>query len=211
MNQGYFRVAAVAPAVSVAGTDANAEAIIQTAAVVAASGAELAVFPELSITAYTCGDLFHSSTLLNSARLALAKIITASASFPTMTMVVGMPLQANGMLFNCAVFLGAGRPVAVVPKTYLPNYKEFQEQRWFTSATELRESTISIGKEEYPMGSHLLFRSGRLTAGIEICEDLWVPVPPSSLLAMEGANILVRLSWAPGTHTVHIHTPITLK
>ena len=86
MNQGYFRVAAVAPAVSVAGTDANAEAIIQTAAVVAASGAELAVFPELSITAYTCGDLFHSSTLLNSARLALAKIITASACLPPLSL-----------------------------------------------------------------------------------------------------------------------------
>ena len=108
--------------------------------------------------------------------------------------IVGVPLRTENRLINAAVVFQKGAIRGVVPKTYLPNYKEFQEQRWFTSATELRESTISIGKEEYPMGSHLLFRSGRLTAGIEICEDLWVPVPPSSLLTMEGANIIFNLS-----------------
>ena len=108
--------------------------------------------------------------------------------------IVGVPLRTENRLINAAVVFQKGAIRGVVPKTYLPNYKEFQDQRWFTSATELRESTISIGKEEYPMGSHLLFRSGRLTAGIEICEDLWVPVPPSSLLTMEGANIIFNLS-----------------
>ena len=196
MNQGYFRVAAVAPAVSVAGTDANAEAIIQTAAVVAASGAELAVFPELSITAYTCGDLFHNSTLLNSARLALAKIITASASFPTMTMVVGMPLQANGMLFNCAVFLGAGRPVAVVPKTYLPNYNEFYEQRWFASGEKsgAMPSEVELCGFNVPFGTDIIVSVNGVKVAAEICEDLWSPLPPSSTLSLSGAEVIVNLS-----------------
>ena len=105
-----------------------------------------------------------------------------------------MPLRTENRLINAAVVFQKGAIRGVVPKTYLPNYKEFQEQRWFTSATELQKSTIEIGKKEYPLGSHLLFKSGQLTIGIEICEDLWVPVPPSSLLAMEGANIIFNLS-----------------
>ena len=154
---------------------------------------QIIAFPELSVTGYTCLDLFAQQTLLNGAEAALLQLVSNTADLDILT-IVGVPLRTENRLINAAVVFQKGAIRGVVPKTYLPNYKEFQEQRWFTSATELRESTISIGKEEYPMGSHLLFRSGRLTAGIEICEDLWVPVPPSSLLTMEGANIIFNLS-----------------
>lgn len=156
-------------------------------------GVQIIAFPELSVTGYTCLDLFAQQTLLNGAEAALLQLVSNTADLDILT-IVGVPLRTENRLINAAVVFQKGAIRGVVPKTYLPNYKEFQEQRWFTSATELRESTISIGKEEYPMGSHLLFRSGRLTAGIEICEDLWVPVPPSSLLTMEGANIIFNLS-----------------
>ena len=156
-------------------------------------GVQIIAFPELSVTGYTCLDLFAQQTLLNGAEAALLQLVSNTADLDILT-IVGVPLRTENRLINAAVVFQKGAIPGVVPKTYLPNYKEFQEQRWFTSATELRESTISIGKEEYPMGSHLLFRSGRLTAGIEICEDLWVPVPPSSLLTMEGANIIFNLS-----------------
>ena len=156
-------------------------------------GVQIIAFPELSVTGYTCLDLFAQQTLLDGAEAALLQLVSNTADLDILT-IVGVPLRTENRLINAAVVFQKGAIRGVVPKTYLPNYKEFQEQRWFTSATELRESTISIGKEEYPMGSHLLFRSGRLTAGIEICEDLWVPVPPSSLLTMEGANIIFNLS-----------------
>lgn len=156
-------------------------------------GVQIIAFPELSVTGYTCLDLFAQQTLLDGAEEALLQLVSNTADLDILT-IVGVPLRTENRLINAAVVFQKGAIRGVVPKTYLPNYKEFQEQRWFTSATELRESTISIGEEEYPMGSHLLFRSGRLTAGIEICEDLWVPVPPSSLLAMEGANIIFNLS-----------------
>ena len=156
-------------------------------------GVQIIAFPELSVTGYTCLDLFAQQTLLDGAEEALLQLVSNTADLDILT-IVGVPLRTENRLINAAVVFQKGAIRGVVPKTYLPNYKEFQEQRWFTSATELRESTISIGKEEYPMGSHLLFRSGRLTAGIEICEDLWVPVPSSSLLAMEGANIIFNLS-----------------
>lgn len=156
-------------------------------------GVQIIAFPELSVTGYTCLDLFAQQTLLNGAEAALLQLVSNTADLDILT-IVGVPLRTENRLINAAVVFQKGAIRGIVPKTYLPNYKEFQEQRWFTSATELRESTISIGEEEYPMGSHLLFRSGRLTAGIEICEDLWVPVPPSSLLAMEGANIIFNLS-----------------
>lgn len=156
-------------------------------------GVQIIAFPELSVTGYTCLDLFAQQTLLDGAEEALLQLVSNTSDLDILT-IVGVPLRTENRLINAAVVFQKGAIRGVVPKTYLPNYKEFQEQRWFTSATELRESTISIGEEEYPMGSHLLFRSGRLTAGIEICEDLWVPVPPSSLLAMEGANIIFNLS-----------------
>ena len=193
MNYGFVKVAAAVPLVQVADCFYNIEKIEGLMRQASEKGVQIIAFPELSVTGYTCLDLFAQQTLLNGAEEALLQLVSNTADLDILT-IVGVPLRTENRLINAAVVFQKGAIRGVVPKTYLPNYKEFQEQRWFTSATELRESTISIGEEEYPMGSHLLFRSGRLTAGIEICEDLWVPVPPSSLLAMEGANIIFNLS-----------------
>ena len=193
MNYGFVKVAAAVPLVQVADCFYNIEKIEGLMRQASEKGVQIIAFPELSVTGYTCLDLFAQQTLLYGAEAALLQLVSNTADLDILT-IVGVPLRTENRLINAAVVFQKGAIRGVVPKTYLPNYKEFQEQRWFTSATELRESTISIGKEEYPMGSHLLFRSGRLTAGIEICEDLWVPVPPSSLLTMEGANIIFNLS-----------------
>ena len=193
MNYGFVKVAAAVPLVQVADCFYNIEKIEGLMRQASEKGVQIIAFPELSVTGYTCLDLFAQQTLLDGAEEALLQLVSNTADLDILT-IVGVPLRTENRLINAAVVFQKGAIRGVVPKTYLPNYKEFQEQRWFTSVTELRESTISIGKEEYPMGSHLLFRSGRLTAGIEICEDLWVPVPPSSLLAMEGANIIFNLS-----------------
>ena len=193
MNYGFVKVAAAVPLVQVADCFYNIEKIEGLMRQASEKGVQIIAFPELSVTGYTCLDLFAQQTLLNGAEAALLQLVSNTADLDILT-IVGVPLRTENRLINAAVVFQKGAIRGIVPKTYLPNYKEFQEQRWFTSATELRESTISIGKEEYPMGSHLLFRSGRLTAGIEICEDLWVPVPPSSLLTMEGANIIFNLS-----------------
>lgn len=193
MNYGFVKVAAAVPLVQVADCFYNIEKIEGLMRQASEKGVQIIAFPELSVTGYTCLDLFAQQTLLDGAEEALLQLVSNTADLDILT-IVGVPLRTENRLINAAVVFQKGAIRGVVPKTYLPNYKEFQEQRWFTSATELRESTISIGEEDYPMGSHLLFRSGRLTAGIEICEDLWVPVPPSSLLAMEGANIIFNLS-----------------
>ena len=193
MRDGFVKVAAAVPLVQVADCFYNIEKIEGLMRQASEKGVQIIAFPELSVTGYTCLDLFAQQTLLDGAEAALLQLVSNTADLDILT-IVGVPLRTENRLINAAVVFQKGAIRGVVPKTYLPNYKEFQEQRWFTSATELRESTISIGKEEYPMGSHLLFRSGRLTAGIEICEDLWVPVPPSSLLTMEGANIIFNLS-----------------
>ena len=193
MNYGFVKVAAAVPLVQVADCFYNIEKIEGLMRQASEKGVQIIAFPELSVTGYTCLDLFAQQTLLDGAEEALLQLVSNTADLDILT-IVGVPLRTENRLINAAVVFQKGAIRGVVPKTSLSNYKEFQEQRWFTSATELRESTISIGEEEYPMGSHLLFRSGRLTAGIEICEDLWVPVPPSSLLAMEGANIIFNLS-----------------
>ena len=193
MNYGFIKVAAAVPHVQVADCFYNIGQIESLMRQASEKGVQLIAFPELSVTAYTCLDLFAQQTLLKNAEQALLKLVNDTADLNLLT-IVGAPLVTDNRLINAAIAFQSGKIIGVVPKTYLPNYKEFQEQRWFTSATELWDKTISIGNNTYPMNSHLLFTSGLVKVGIEICEDLWVPVPPSSLLAMEGANILVNIS-----------------
>ncbi|GGK07273.1 NAD(+) synthase [Parabacteroides faecis] len=193
MNYGFIKVAAAVPHVQVADCSYNIGQIESLIRQASEKGVQLIAFPELSVTAYTCLDLFAQQTLLKNAEQALLKLVNDTADLNLLT-IVGAPLVTDNRLINAAIAFQSGKIIGVVPKTYLPNYKEFQEQRWFTSATELWDKTISIGNNAYPMNSHLLFTSGQVKVGIEICEDLWVPVPPSSLLAMEGANILVNIS-----------------
>lgn len=193
MNYGFIKVAAAVPHVQAADCSYNIGQIENLMRQASEKGVQLIAFPELSVTAYTCLDLFAQQTLLKNAEQALLKLVGDTADLNLLT-IVGAPLVTDNRLINAAIAFQSGKIIGVVPKTYLPNYKEFQEQRWFTSATELWDKTISIGNNRYPMNSHLLFTSGQVKVGIEICEDLWVPVPPSSLLAMEGANILVNIS-----------------
>ena len=193
MSYGFVKVAAAVPHVQVADCFYNIEEIEKLMRQASEEGVQMITFPELSITAYTCLDLFTQQTLLNNAEKALLKLVSNTADLAIFT-IVGIPLRTENRLINVAVVFQKGEILGVVPKTYLPNYKEFQEQRWFTSSTELQKSRISIAGKEYPLGSYLLFKSEQIVAGIEICEDLWVPVPSSSLLAMQGANIIFNLS-----------------
>ena len=191
MKDGFFRVAAAVPPVTIADPAANAEAIAQICTTLAAEGVELAVFPELSVTGYTCGDLFHTSTLLAGALDALRSLAEASAEWHGLTAVVGAPLRYANALYNCAVAIANGHIQAIVPKTYLPNYNEFYEKRLFTGAAPDLSGTLL----DAPFSARqLLELSGGVKVGVEICEDLWTPIPPSSRLALAGAQVVVNLS-----------------
>lgn len=193
MNYGFVKVAAAVPHVQVADCFYNIGQIEGLMRKASSQQVQLVVFPELSVTAYTCMDLFNQQTLLDNAEKALIKLVTATADLELLA-IVGAPLRAGNRLINAAVVFQKGKIKGIVPKTYLPNYKEFQEQRWFTSARDLRNETVRLNGNEYIPSANQLFRAGAVCLGVEICEDLWVPVPPSSLLAMQGANILVNLS-----------------
>ena len=193
MNYGFVKVAAAVPHVQVADCFYNIQQMEGLMRQASDKGVQIIAFPEMSVTAYTCLDLFAQQALLKNAEQALLKLVSDTADLNTLT-IAGAPLVTENRLINAAVAFQSGKILGVVPKTYIPNYKEFQEQRWFTSATELRDKTVSIRDRTYPLGSHLLFTAGQVKVGIEICEDLWVPIPPSSLQAMEGANILVNIS-----------------
>ena len=195
MTYGFFRVAAIAPPVNVADVYSNCTAIIESAKELSAKGAHLIVTPELSITAYTCGDLFHSTTLLDSAIKGLEKIVEASNEIGAV-LVVGVPICHSNSLYNCAVFIQKGRLLAVVPKTFIPNYNEFYEKRWFASSTMLMDGEeIEIGNlGKAPFGTDILINIEGVKVAAEICEDLWITIPPSCRAALAGAEIIVNLS-----------------
>lgn len=175
-------MACAAPGVRVADVAANTESIIEQARAAYAGGADALVFPEMCVTAYTCGDLFHNSVLLDAAERGIDRIREASASLPGLLLFIGAPQRAGQSLYNAAYAICEGRVVAVVPKTYVPNYNEFYERRWWNPA---------------PVGDGVLIRHKGVTLGAEICEDLWVPVPPSCNLALAGAQVIVNLSASP--------------
>ncbi|MCC8143886.1 MAG: NAD(+) synthase [Tannerellaceae bacterium] len=192
MEYGFVKVAAAVPHVLVADCFYNIGQIEQLMRKASGQDVQFIAFPELCITAYTCMDLFEQQTLLDCAEEALMQLVERTADLDIFT-IVGVPLRTGNRLINAAVAFQHGTILGIVPKTYLPNYKEFQELRWFTPATSLTKENITIGQGVYPMGN-LRFVSGEVAVGIEICEDLWVPVPPSCLLAMEGANLLFNIS-----------------
>lgn len=193
MDYGFVRVAAAIPPVSVADCRANVEGIIGLMNEAAARGVQLVVFPELSITAYTCGDLFGHRLLLDEAEHSLQYLLEQTASLPLLS-VVGMPVAAATRIYNCAVVFSGGKIRGVVPKTYIPNYNEFYEARWFTSGADADFDEITLCGQQVPFGTNLLFRFGRATLGVELCEDLWTPCPPSSYHALQGADIIANLS-----------------
>lgn len=197
----FIRVATCVPEVAVANVPGNVEQILAQVQQAEQKKPQLVVFPELSLTGYTCGDLFFQSTLLNSALEGLARLVKASAAW-SCVVAVGLPVVAFGNLYNCAAILYGGRLYGLVPKTYIPNYNEFYEKRWFTSGAALSGSVLSaqslglgeVQEAPVPIGTDLLFEAAGIRFGMELCEDLWATVPPSAYLAMGGAEVILNLS-----------------
>ena len=196
MKDGFIKVAAASVDTVVADVSANVASIKQRIAQADALGVNLLVFPELCVTAYSCGDLFFSEALLNAAADALAEIRDFTAGrYPLV--IVGAPLRHRGKLYNCAAALSGGQILAVVPKTHLPNHAEFYEKRQFASGAEIRAQSISVCGEAVPFGTDILLRHEGMDGylvGIEICEDLWAPCPPSTGLCAAGATVIANLS-----------------
>jgi len=193
MDFGFVKVAAASPLVRVADCNYNIGQIEKMMREASGKGVQILAFPELAVTGYTCLDLFAQQALQEEAAGALLDLIERTRELNILTFV-GIPLRSGDCLVDAAVGFQSGRILGVVPKTFLPNYKEFQEKRWFTSAHDLKDPFIPIGGECYPMSSSLIFVHGDIQVGVEICEDLWMPSPPSSYLAMAGANILINPS-----------------
>lgn len=194
MKYGFVKVAAAIPHLEVADCNYNAEQIQEQMTLADAQGIEIVCFPELSITGYTCQDLFGQQLLLEEAENALFRLVDYSRNL-NITTLVGVPISTDGMLLNCAAVISGGKLLGLVPKTYLPNYNEFYEQRWFASALVLPEDkTVHICGQDIPIGTHMLFETGHFAFGIELCEDLWATTPPSGSLALAGADIIFNLS-----------------
>ncbi len=193
---GFIRVGAAVPKCKLADSIYNKDKLIQLMQKAAEKQIQVLVFPELSITTYTCGDLFFQFSLLESAQKGLSDIVSASQSIDVFT-VVGLPIAADNQIFNCAVAIYRGKILGVVPKTFLPNYGEFYEKRWFSSASELISKEITLCGQKVPIGADLLFTAEQIPyckIGVELCEDLWSPIPPSSYQAVAGATILLNPS-----------------
>ena len=197
MNRfGYMKVAGAIPSVRVADCRYNRERIEALVRRAADEGAELVVFPELSLTGYTCGDLFGQPLLLRAAEEALGELVAATADCP-IAVVVGMPVASGPALYNCAVAFAEGEILGVVPKSHIPNYTEFYEARWFASGADVRDNSLTLCGQEVPFGVDLMLKINGVECGIEICEDLWVPASPSVDLALAGAKLIVNLSASP--------------
>lgn len=193
---GFVRVAVIVPKIKVADAEWNAREILALAAKASQDGASIVVFPELSITGYSIGDLFHQRLVLDKALAALKMIRDGSAKIDA-TMAVGLPIVIDNMIFNVAAVVSKGKILGLVPKTSIPGYKEFYEERWFSSARDLKSREITLFGETVPVGTDLLFRSkdnAECTLAVEICEDLWTPLPPSSFHAIAGATVIANLS-----------------
>jgi NAD+ synthase (glutamine-hydrolysing) len=194
---GFLRVGVACPPVRVADPEANALMTLDFVARAHESRTQVLVFPELGLCGYTCGDLFFSlTTLVAGAERALDRVRRETARFP-MVVVVGLPVEVRGRLFNAAAVLQGGRLLGVVPKTYLAGYQEYYEERWFSSAREAAEEDTTLAGERAPFGTRLLFQlpdEPQVALAVEICEDLWAPVPPSSHHAVAGATVLLNPS-----------------
>ena len=194
MKNRMIKAAAIVPPMKVADVAFNVSAIL--AAVKSHRDCGLLVFPELCVTGYTCGDLFGQEILLEAAESGLKKIAAASAKLEGVCLVIGMPVRFENALYNCAVYVSQGIISGIVPKTYLPTYSEFYEDRWFTSGKNVIGRSLQIAGQEVPFGIDVLAEDARSGAviGTDVCEDLWVPDKPSTHACLAGANIIVNLS-----------------
>ena len=192
MNSGFLKVAAVSPRVTVGGIKQNLKNAVQELHAAERDGIKLLVFPELYLSAYTCGDLFLQRTLQEDCKKALLTLCDETKG-SDMVVCIGVPLVWKARLYNCAAVLQNGQILAVIPKTYLPNYNEYYEKRWFASGDGV-QSELRIGTQTVPFGQTLVRLSENAVLGVELCEDLWVPAPPSTSLCLAGANLIVNLS-----------------
>jgi NAD+ synthase (glutamine-hydrolysing) len=195
-SHGFVRVAVGTPRVEVPRPAANLQRTLELARRAVDARAMLVLFPELGLSGYSNEDLAQQDALLDEVEAAIESLLAASRSLPAV-LAVGAPLRAEGRLFNCALAICQGTLLGVVPKTYLPNYREFYEKRQYASATQVLGAAIRVAGQRAPFGNDLLFEcAGRpdFVLGVEICEDLWVPVPPSSYAALGGATVLANLS-----------------
>jgi NAD+ synthase (glutamine-hydrolysing) len=195
-RHGFVRLAVATPLVRIGDPKANAESTLALMREAARRKALLAVFPELGLSAYSCEDLFHQQALIRAAEEALAWLLERSRQLP-IAALVGLPVAAENLLYNAAALVCRGRLLGVVPKTYLPNYREFYERRQFTPGDAATLKEVTLAGQRAPFGNDLLFRHAELrdfVLHVEICEDLWTPVPPSSFAALAGATVIANLS-----------------
>lgn len=184
------------PKVFTADPDKNADGILELAQLADADGVDVVVFPEFALSAYAIDDLFTQDALLTGVERALERITIASQQWGSL-LFMGAPLRLGDRLFNCAVAIARGKILGVVPKTYLPNYREYYEKRWFASGAGVKADTIKLAGASVPFGTNLIFAATDLpdlTVGVDICEDYWSPIPPSTFAALAGATLLVNLS-----------------
>lgn len=197
----FMRIACAVPPVRVGDVTKNVRDIRAFIEQANNDGCDLVVFPEMALTGYTCADLFFQETLLNAAKAGLRSIAACTEDCPEITAVVGLPAVIGGQMYNCGAVVARGKVWGLVPKTYLPNYNEFYERRWFSSSEDLQQDHVSAaelgleGDYSVPVGRDALFRIGDGTMlGVEVCEDLWTPLPPSTLMTLNGAEVVVNLS-----------------
>ncbi|MDR0405290.1 MAG: NAD(+) synthase [Clostridiales bacterium] len=190
---GFVRVAAAVPLCAAADTRFNGGEIVRLIRESYDNGAGAVVFPELSVTGYSCGDLFFSKTLLDGAYESLGNIAEQTSALDLVS-IVGLPVYDGAHLLNCAAVLHKGKLLGVVPKTYIPNYGEFYEGRWFFSGKDAIRNEVTLLGQTVPLRSDLIFDCGRLKIAVEICEDMWASVPPSAFHALHGANVIFNLS-----------------
>jgi len=197
MNRyNFLRVSLVVPEFKISDVDFNKKIIIKSIKEASKNKSSLILFPELSITGYTCEDLFSNSTLITKSLNAIFEITRETENYDILV-IIGAPIRNNNKLYNCAVVINRGKIIGIVPKIFLPNYMEFYENRYFSSSSEVFNKEIIINEKVIPFGNDLIFEdsnTGMIKIGIEICEDLWTTIPPSSELAMAGANIICNLS-----------------
>ncbi len=200
-DQGFARVAACTIPVAIADPARNAATILDQARACHEESVAIAVFPELSLCGYAIDDLLLQDTLLASVEAALADIVAGSAELLPV-IVVGAPLVHGTRVLNCAVVIHRGQVLGVAPKSYLPTYREFYERRWFAPGDDRRATWIEVAGDEVPLGPELVFNAADvpgLTFHVEVCEDMWVPIPPSAEAALAGAHVLINLSGSPVT------------
>jgi NAD+ synthase (glutamine-hydrolysing) len=193
---GYLRIAAAVPVLKVADIDFNVDAIIELMQQATAEGVQVLCFPEMALTGYTVGDLVQHQALLDKVENGLRKILAGSTT-NSMIVILGAPLSVEQKIFNCAIVVNSGRFLGVIPKTFLPTYKEFYDERWFNSGDNVRVDNCTLNGQTVPFGTDILFSLKGFSSaiiGVEICEDLWVPFSPHEFQSVAGANILFNLS-----------------